>query len=149
MRRQNERLLGLLRPVVQSLGYELLGVEHITGGAGIVRLYIDSVQGVNVGDCARVSEQARPALDTAGQYGDCTLEVSSPGIDRPLFTLEQVARWIGHTVEIRLLRSLDGRRRLRGILLSVQDGSVRVDFEQRQLDIPEGQIDRMRLLASS
>jgi len=122
------RLRDLLLPTVEGLGYELLGVEFFPAGASsVLRVYIDADEGIDVDDCSKVSRQVSAVMDVedpiAGQY---TLEVSSPGLDRPLFSLEQFQRFIGHPVKMELRAIHEGRRRLRGTIKSVVDDCVAV-----------------------
>ena len=122
------RLRDLLLPTVEALGYELLGVEFFPAGASsVMRVYIDADEGIVVDDCSKVSRQVSAVLDVedpiAGQY---TLEVSSPGLDRPLFSLEQFERFLGHQVKMELRAMHEGRRRLRGTIESVVDDCVAV-----------------------
>jgi ribosome maturation factor RimP len=104
------------------MGYEALGVEHIAAGGGhaVLRVYIDHPDGITVDDCETVSRQLSGMLDVedpiSGQYD---LEVSSPGVDRPLFTIEQMRRHQGQRARIRLDRKLDGRRNFEGEILGV------------------------------
>lgn len=108
-----ENLTNLIEPVVAGLGYELLGIEYISQGRhSVLRLYIDSEQGIGLGDCEQVSRQVSGVMDVEdplkGQY---VLEVSSPGLDRPLFKAEHYVRYIGETVRIRLRRPVDNQRK--------------------------------------
>ena len=89
--------MALLEPTVAGLGYELLGIEHQrSSGSQLIRLFIDQEGGITVDDCERVSRQVSDVVDVEGAVsGEYTLEVSSPGLDRPLFTLQQHTRFIG------------------------------------------------------
>ena len=133
----------LLSPTVQALGLELLGVEYLPSpGGATLRLYIDipNVDGgdvasdsetprmVGIEDCEAVSREVSAQLDVEDPIsGNYTLEVSSPGVDRPLFTPEQFARFLGEEVKIGLKLPQDGRRRLQG-RIAVIDGE-RIDLE--------------------
>ena len=126
MARAAENLTSLIEPVVAGLGYELLGIEYISQGRhSVLRIYIDSEQGILLADCERVSRQVSGVLDVEeplkGQY---TLEVSSPGTDRPLFKIEHYARYIGHRMYVRLRRPQDGQRNFRGVLEVLDDESI-------------------------
>ena len=111
------------RPIesaVQGLGYELVGVEYLPQGRrSLLRVYIDTPGGVTVDDCERVSHQVSGVLDVEdpirGQY---VLEVSSPGLDRPLFTAEHFQRFAGSRVRLRTSPPLDGRRNFSGLIIS-------------------------------
>lgn len=112
----------IVRPSIQEMGIELWGIEYQRQGrAGVLRIYIDKPQGVVLEDCERVSRQVSALLDVhdpiQGQY---QLEVSSPGMPRPLFYPEQYARYIGSEVQIRLNVPMNGRRNILGIIQSVQ-----------------------------
>ena len=98
------KLLDLIQPAVEGLGYEFVGAELVgQGKESILRVYIDTDAGVLVGDCTKVSHQISGVLDVedpiSGQYN---LEVSSPGIERPLFTLEHFERFKGKVVKLEL-----------------------------------------------
>ncbi len=120
-------LQALLEPTVRGLGYELWGLEFLRQGRrSVLRVFIDSPSGITVEDCATASRQISALLDVedpiAGEY---TLEVSSPGMDRPLFTLEQFRRFTGEEVAVRLRVPQGGRRKFRGLLQAVTaDGLV-------------------------
>src|SRR5690606_14779876 len=100
----------LLEPVVEDLGYELVLVELVGSGQRTLRLYIDAPGGVNLDDCESVSRQVSAVLDVddpiAGAY---TLEVSSPGIERPLVREDHFRSHVGERVRIRLMKNLLGR----------------------------------------
>jgi len=143
----------LVAPVVESLGYELVGVEYIMQGRNsLLRVYIDAEAGITLDDCSKVSHQLSGVLDVEdvirSQY---QLEISSPGLDRPLFTLEHFARFTGHKVRMRLRTPLQGRRKVRGVIDSVGDDSVtltQVDDEPlaEALQIPFAAIDKANLV---
>jgi ribosome maturation factor RimP len=122
-----EEIAELLSPTVAALGLELLGIEFApSGGSALLRLYID-VQGRHVGieDCEAVSREVSALLDVNDPIStEYTLEVSSPGIDRPLFTLAQYERFVGEQVKLHLRLPQDGRRRLQGRILRVEGQSV-------------------------
>ncbi|MCL7571001.1 ribosome maturation factor RimP, partial [Pseudomonas aeruginosa] len=107
-----EQLQALLAPVVEALGYECWGVEFISQGRhSVLRVYIDRPEGILIDDCEAVSRQVSGILDVEDPIsGEYTLEVSSPGMDRPLFTLEQFAKHAGEQVKIRLRSPYEGRR---------------------------------------
>jgi ribosome maturation factor RimP len=144
---RENKLQALLQPTVQSLGFELWGLEYLSQGRqSVLRLYIESESGVQVDDCARVSEQVGALLDVEEPLsGDYVLEVSSPGIDRRLFTLEQCAAFAGEPVEVRLRRPFDGRRRFRGVLRGVEQEDLVVLVDDHEYLLPFGDIDRAQL----
>lgn len=121
-----ENLTNLIEPVVEGLGYELLGIEYISQGRhSILRLYIDSEQGIGLTDCEQVSRQVSGVMDVEeplkGQY---VLEVSSPGLDRPLFKAAHYIRHVGQPVRLRLRRPRDNQRKLRGELMAADEEGI-------------------------
>lgn len=131
-----------------ALGYELLGIEHLAQGRhSLLRLYIDSPDGITVEDCERVSHQVSGVLEVEdpikGQY---TLEVSSPGLDRPLFKPEHYARFIGEVVSLRLVRPLGERRKFKGRLLALREDAVVVEQDGVEVVIPLEDIDKAHLV---
>lgn len=148
MYRQNQALLDLFEPEVVAIGYELLGIELTQNGNGsILRVYIDKDGGVDIDDCVAVSHQLTGLLDVedpiAGHYD---LEVSSPGLDRPLFTIEQFNKFIGETVKIRLYEKHNGRKRFVGVLHAVNDDEVVINCEDEEYKVPFRLIERARLV---
>lgn len=122
---RKERLLALLEPPVQALGYELVDLEARIGGNGLLRVYIDQDDGVDLDDCERVSRQLSAFLDVEEPLpGSYTLEVSSPGLDRPLRTAEHFERFAGHEVKIRLAVAQEGRRNFKGTLCGVEESEI-------------------------
>lgn len=151
MYRQNSQLLELLQPVVDRLGYELLGIEQVARGKdSLIRLYIDSETGIRLDDCERVSEQVSGVLDVRDPIrGSYRLEVSSPGLDRPLFTLEQFRRFRGHKVRVSLHRKLEGRRKLIGEIQSAGTDSVVINVDGDSYEVTADNIDKARLVPGS
>ena len=143
-----ERLQGLLEPVVTGLGYEWVGLEFLSAGArSTLRVYIDLDGGISVEDCERVSRQVSAVLDVEdvirGQY---TLEVSSPGLDRPLFTPEHYRRFAGSEVRLQLRDLVQGRRKLDGRLVGIDaGGEVTVLADGVEYRIPLANIAKARL----
>jgi ribosome maturation factor RimP len=149
VRQVPENIQAIVRPVVESLGYELVGIEYLLQGKhGLLRVYIDTEDGVTVDDCQRVSHQLSGVLDVEdvirGQY---QLEISSPGLDRPLFTEEHFARFAGHMAKLRLAVPVDGQRKFKGVLLGVEDGKIRVQVGDDELTFPLSAIDKANLVA--
>jgi len=139
-------------PLVEGLGYELLGVEwHGQGKHSLLRLYIDHEQGIGIEDCEAVSRQLSAYLDVEdlipGQY---RLEVSSPGLDRPLFNLEQVARFIGEDIKLKCYNAINGQRKFVGRIDSVlpENDEVVVALEDgSSIAVPFSNIARANLVA--
>ena len=125
---------------MRALGYELVDLDAHVGGRGLLRIYIDQEKGIDLADCERVSRQLSAFLDVEDPLpGHYVLEVSSPGIDRPLRTLEHFQRFQDQRASIRLRSARDGHRKLSGRLLGVQDDSVliEVDGETWRLELTE------------
>jgi len=145
---KSEQISAMLEPAVRALGFELWGVEHHSGSTPVLlRIYIDHPDGITVDDCSAVSDQVSAVLDVEEPIrGEYTLEVSSPGIDRPLFTPEQYRQYVGGEVKVRLAWSEHGRRNFRGRLLSVSDSGIEVEVDGAAYALPFGAIARARLL---
>jgi len=136
MLRVQDKLQQLLLPAVEGLGYELVGIEYVAQGKhSVLRIYIDSDEGITVDDCSRVSHQVNGVLEVEDPIpGQFTLEISSPGLDRPLFTAEHFARFVGSTVKLRLYHPVEGRRKVKGIIDRVEDEIVYIkDMDEEQL----------------
>lgn len=147
MSSREETLWRLLQPTVEALEFELWGVEHLSQGRhSVLRLYIDRDAGISVDDCALVSAQVGSVLDVEAPIsGDYTLEVSSPGIDRRLFSLAQYDRFNGETVDVRLRTPFEGQRRFRGVLKGIEGEDVVVQVEDHEYLLPFDQIDKARV----
>jgi ribosome maturation factor RimP len=132
---------------VEALGFELWGVEHLSQGRhSVLRLYIDRDAGISVDDCALVSGQVGAVLDVEDPIaGDYTLEVSSPGLDRRLFELEQYARFAGEQIDLKLRVPFEGRRRIQGILKGVEDEDIVVQVDDHEYLLPFDQVDKARV----
>ncbi|HCF3702823.1 TPA: ribosome maturation factor RimP [Pseudomonas aeruginosa] len=143
-----EQLQALLAPVVEALGYECWGVEFISQGRhSVLRVYIDRLEGILIDDCEAVSRQVSGILDVEDPIsGEYTLEVSSPGMDRPLFTLEQFAKHAGEQVKIRLRSPYEGRRNYQGILRGVEEQDVVVLVDDHEYLLPIDSIDKANII---
>ena len=119
-------LKALLQPVVEALDCELWGLQLEAGGKRkLLRIYIDREEGIGVEDCERVSRQSGAVLDVEDAIsGEYVLEVSSPGMDRPLYELAQYERYIGEDVSLRLRFPYDGRRNFKGRLVGVDGDEI-------------------------
>lgn len=148
MRQVPRNLQSLIEPVVTALGYELVGIELLPGGRGsLLRLYIDHENGITLADCERVSHQVSGLLDVEdpvqGQY---TLEVSSPGLDRPMFTLEHFNRFVGRLANVQLNTMLNGRRRYKGIIKSVDGEKIILIVGDEELSLTLDMIEKAKLV---
>lgn len=138
----------LFAPVVESMGYELVGTEFTTQGRrGVLRVYIDKEDGITVDDCGKVSYQLSGLLDVEDPVpGAYNLEVSSPGLDRPLFKAADYERFAGERVKIRLHAPMNGRRKQAGVLKGMEDDKVLLDTEDGAVSIALGDIKQARLV---
>ncbi len=124
----------LIEPAVEAVGYEFVGLEYVTQRPhSVLRVYIDSDDGIQVDDCAKVSRQVSAVLDVedpiTGQYN---LEVSSPGLDRPLFKQAHFVQCIGQNVSVRLATGMNGRRHFKGILKQVDAQNITLECDDDQ-----------------
>jgi len=144
------KLLELIEPAVTGLGYEFVGAELLgQGKATVLRVYIDAEKGILVGDCSKVSHQISGVLDVEdpinGQYA---LEVSSPGLERPLFTLEHFTKFVGSVVKLELRQStLEGQRKFTGDIIEVVNDTVHLHVDEEEVEIPFALIKKARLVA--
>ena len=132
---RQDKLTELLRPAVEGLNYELVGVEHLPMGKHtVLRIYIDSPDGITVKDCSDVSHQVSGVLEVEEPItGAFTLEVSSPGIDRPLFNFEQFKKFVGSKVKLKLYHAIEGKRKITGVIESIEDDDINIkDAESEQ-----------------
>ena len=132
-----------LRDTLAGLGYELVDIEMSRGG--LMRLFIDSPNGITVEDCARVSNHLTRAFAVEGIDYE-RLEVSSPGLDRPLKRIEDFERFAGSLATVRLKLPRAGQRRFEGRLAGVEDGEVLLEVEGQRQRFALGDIDRARLV---
>lgn len=143
-----EQLQALLSPVVEALGYQCWGIEFLPQGRhSLLRVYIDHENGILVEDCEKVSRQLSGVLDVEDPISaEYTLEVSSPGMDRPLFTLEQFAAHVGEQVKIKLRMPFEGRRNFQGLLRGVEEQEVVVLVEDHEYLLPIDAIDKANII---
>ena len=148
----------LLAPTVESLGLELLGIEYLPApGGALVRLYIDVPAGeagddgepraVGIEDCEAVSREVSAQLDVEDPIsGNYTLEVSSPGLDRPLFTRAHFERFAGLTAKVTLKLPQDGRRRLTGAIARIEGDQITFLVDGAEFTTAVDNIDKARLV---
>jgi len=133
-----DKLDPLLRPVVEGAGCELWEIEYSPGrGNALLRLYIDAADGISVEDCERVSRAVSEVLDAADPIpGHYTLEVSSPGLERPLRTAQQFAPYVGEKVFVEMVHVVDERRRFKGPLVAAGAQTILVEVDGRRHELP-------------
>ena len=148
MKSSAEKVTQLIEPTVQALDLELWGVEHASQGKySVLRIFIEREAGVTIDDCERVSRQASAIFDVeepiAGEY---TLEVSSPGIDRLLFTPQQFQRYRGEEVSVRMRTPVNGRRKFKGTLTDVVDDIIHIQVDGSDFELPHGDIEKANIV---
>lgn len=148
MKSSVEKVTQLIEPTVQALDLELWGVEHASQGKySVLRIFIEREAGVTIDDCERVSRQVSAIFDVeepiAGEY---TLEVSSPGMDRLLFTPQQFQRYRGEEVSVRMRTPVDGRRKFKGTLTDVVDDIIHIQVDGSDFELPHGDIEKANIV---
>lgn len=143
----NEKLTTL----INAMGYELIGCELVQqGGRRFFRIYIDKLNGVTVDDCSAVSRQVSSLLDVFDPIKDrYSLEVSSPGVDRPLFNLDQYQKQIGKLVKVRLYTPIEGRRQYKGRLRRIdgEDIYLSVNDIEKEVRLPFSIIEKGNVIS--
>lgn len=121
-----DELEHLLAPTINDMGYELWGCEYLSQGKhSLLRIYIDKADGIGIEDCQDVSHQVSALLDVEDPIpGNYSLEVSSPGIPRPLFYGWQYQRYLGQQVQIKTFKPFKNKRKLQGTIISASENSV-------------------------
>jgi len=143
------KLTDLLKPAVDETGKTLWGVEFISAGNNsILRLFIDHENGINVDDCAEVSRQVGAILDVEDPISsEYSLEVSSPGVDRPLFELAHFQEVIGETVNVKLSMPLNGRRKFKGPLVAIENDNLIIEVDSIDYELAITNVDKANLVA--
>ena len=146
---RKQRLLELLEPPLEALGYELVDLDVRVGRRGLLRVFIDKESGVNLADCELVSRQLSAFLDVEDPLpGRYVLEVSSPGLDRPLRTLEHFRRFRDCRAKVHLREPRESRRMLNGRLLGIRDESILMDVDGEIWRLQPAEIASARLVSS-
>ena len=142
-----DKIEELLQPSIESLGYELWACEYLAQGKhSLLRVYIDAEAGIGVADCERVSHQVSAVLDVDDPIsGHYSLEVSSPGIPRPLFRPKHYQRFLGSTIHLKLFKPLDGRRSFSGPIVSADDQQVVLELAQGPQSFPFSNVAKAHL----
>jgi ribosome maturation factor RimP len=144
---KEQQITDMLETTIEALGFDLWGVEYLSQGRhSLVRIYIDAQKGISVDDCAAVSVQVGSVFDVEDPIsGEYTLEVSSPGMDRLLFRLDQYPGYIGEKVELRLRSAFEGRRKFKGILKGVEGDDVVILVDDHEYLLPHSAIEKARV----
>ncbi len=149
-----DEIAALLSPTVNAMGLELLGIEYLPApGGALLRLYIDVPQAeageraVGIEECEAVSREVSAQLDVEDPIsGNYTLEVSSPGLERPLFGAAQFARFVGETAKVVLKLPQDGRRRLQGRIARVEGNALAFDVDGAEFVVDAANVEKARLV---
>lgn len=148
MASKQEQLEQLIAPIATSLDCELWGLEYLTQGRyTTLRIFIDAENGVSLEDCEKVSRQISSVMDVEDPIdGEYTLEVSSPGMDRPLYKTSHYARYVGETVNVRLRVARDGRRRFKGVITKVENDDVFLMVDNQEIQLAVDAIDKANVV---
>ena len=148
MKQAPEHLVTLIEPIVEGLGYECVGIEYNPHPShGMLRIYIDSENGILLDDCTKVSHQLSGMLDVEDPIpGEYQLEVSSPGADRPFFKISQFEHYIGSTVSVNLFKPIDKRRKITGLIQAVEDDNIMLQEGDQTIKVPFQAMSKARLV---
>lgn len=143
-----KHLWDLFEPVVNGMGYELIEIEYLPNPKyGVLRLFIDKESGIQVEDCSAVSRQVSAVIDVEDPVsGKFNLEVSSPGMDRPLRRAEDFQQFTGEVVKIKTSMPFEGQRNFKGLLKGMEEDLVVVECEDKEVRLPITAIDKARLV---
>ena len=142
-------LTALIEPVINAMGYQLWGIEYLGQGKhSILRVYLDKKDGVGIDDCAQASKQISSLLDVEDPItSEYTLEVSSPGLDRLLFNLEQFQEYAGYHAKLRLTESFEGQRNFTGQIKAVKNDEVVLIIGDEEFALPYELIEKANLIS--
>ena len=134
----------LIEPTVEALGLDLWGIELLQQGKfTVLRIFIESGEGITIEDCEKVSRQVSAILDVEDPIsGEYTLEVSSPGIDRPLFKISQFEEYADNEVDIKMRSPLEGRRKFKGRITKIDGNAIRIDVDGTEYDLDHSDIEK-------
>lgn len=149
MKQAPEHLVNLIEPIVEGLGYECVGIEYNPHPKhGCLRIYIDSEAGILVEDCTKVSHQVSGVMDVEDPIiGNYSLEVSSPGEDRPFFKVSQFDRYIGSVALVHLFKAINGRRKITGLIVKVEGDTISLQEGEQIFEVPFVAMSKARLVS--
>ena len=153
MRKEQTHLWELFEPVVNGMGFDLIEIEHFPNPKhGVLRLFIDKpagsdVESVVIEDCSAVSRQISALIDVEDPIrGQFNLEVSSPGLDRPLRRLQDFQRFTGSLVKLKTVMPLEGQRNFTGRLLEASEDVVVIETDDEEISLPMTAIEKARIV---
>lgn len=148
MKQAPEHLLNLIEPIVEGLGYECVGIEYNPHPKNaLLRIYIDSANGILVDDCTKVSHQLSGVMDVEDPIiSNYQLEISSPGAERPFFKLAQFERFIGSTITVNLFKPVNNRRKITGIIQKVENECVFLQENNQLIEVSFTAMSKARLV---
>jgi ribosome maturation factor RimP len=151
MAKITEKITNLIAPTLEDMGYELVGIEYVASGKhSILRVFIDTEHGIGIKDCEKASHQLSAIFDVedpiVGQYN---LEVSSPGIERPLFNISHYQQFLGNDIKLRMVRPINGQRKFKGSIGSVSELNHTIELitELSSITLDIDMIEKANLIA--
>lgn len=143
-----ERVAALVDPVIEELGFELVDVAFLMErGRRVLRIYVDTENGITLDECAAASREVGSLIDLEDLIPyEYVLEVSSPGLDRPLKKADDFLRALGRKIKVRMRRPVGGRRNFTGTLKAFENETLEVGVENETVKIPVADIDRANLV---
>ncbi|NNJ73330.1 MAG: ribosome maturation factor RimP [Enterobacterales bacterium] len=143
-----QKLNELVAPTITAMQYEFVGLEYLSGAKPIVlRIYIDHEDGINVDDCALVSRQISAVLDVEDPIkGEYNLEVSSPGLNKPLFRAEHYQSCIGERISLKLRFPIEGRRKYTGQLLAADEQTIEMQVDNQSVELKIVDIEKANMI---
>jgi ribosome maturation factor RimP len=150
MATREETIRKIVEPVIAALGLQLWGVEYLGQGRHtLLRVYLDKEGGINIEDCAEASRHISSILDVEDPISsEYTLEVSSPGLDRMLFTLDQMRQYVGATIKLRLTENFEGRRNYSGVLTEILNDEIVLVAEQNRYVFPYESVEKANVVSA-
>lgn len=138
----------LVGPVIEDMGYELVDVEYVTNyGRWVLRLYVDKEGGITLDDCAQASREVGDLIDVKEIIDhEYVLEVSSPGLNRPLKKEKDYLRALGKKIRVRMISPVEGRRNFTGTLKTFQEGTLGLEMEGRLVTLAWQEVERANLV---
>ncbi|BBN59541.1 ribosome maturation factor RimP [Hydrogenovibrio marinus] len=143
-----DKIEQLLKPTVESMGFDFWGCEYLPAGQhSTLRIYIDKPSGVTVDDCGKVSRQVSAIMDVEDPISNAyMLEISSPGMDRPLMKPEQFQAYVNAVVQVRTSMDVMGRKRFKGKMVRVEQDGIEVEVDNEIYPIPFNMIEKANVV---